>query len=105
MAEQAPNPPHITMTETMLRFYVFLGQYIDRCLDEEHRRALPEQEFQQHLATTHDEVVQLLATNRVVKAKPKPNFSASPICARISSNSRTAGNINVSYRKNGKSYG
>ena len=69
MAEQDSNLPHITMTETMLRFYVFLGQYIDRCLDEEHRRALPEQEFQQHLATTHDEVVQLLATNRVVKAK------------------------------------
>ena len=74
MAEQAPNPPHITMTETMLRFYVFLGQYIDRCLDEEHRRALPEQEFQQHLATTHDEVVQLLATNRVVKAKAEAEF-------------------------------
>ena len=74
MAEQAPNPPHITMTETMLRFYVFLGQYIDRCLDEEHRRALPEQEFQQHLATTHDEVVQLLAANRVVKAKAEAEF-------------------------------
>ena len=69
MSEEDLNQPHITMTETMLRFYVFLGQYIDRCLDEEHRRSLPEQEFQQHLATAHDQVVELLATNRVVKAK------------------------------------
>ena len=74
MAEHDPNPPHITTTETMLRFYVFLGQYIDRCLDEEHRRSLPEQEFQQHLATAHDHVVALLATNRVVKDKAKAEF-------------------------------
>ncbi len=74
MAEQESNLPHITTTETMLRFYVFLGQYIDRCLDEEHRRSLPEQEFQQHLATTHDQVVELLATNRVVKDKAEVEF-------------------------------
>ena len=54
MSEEDLNQPHITMTETMLRFYVFLGQYIDRCLDEKHRQSLPEKEFQQHLATTHD---------------------------------------------------
>ena len=74
MAEQDPNSPHITTTETVLRFYVFLGQYIDRCLDEEHRRSLPEQEFQQHLATAHDQVVELLATNRVVKDKAEVEF-------------------------------
>jgi len=74
MAEQNPNPPHITTTETVLRFYVFLGQYIDRCLDEEHQRSLPEQEFQQHLATAHDQVVELLATNRVVKDKAEVKF-------------------------------
>ncbi len=74
MAEQDPNLPHITMTETMLRFYVFLGQYIDRCLDEEHRRSLPEPEFQQHLATAHNQVVELLATNRVVKDKAEIEF-------------------------------
>ncbi len=74
MSEQDPQTPHITMTETMLRFYVFLGQYIDRCLDEEHRRSLPEQEFQQHLATTHDQVVELLTTNRVVKDKAEVEF-------------------------------
>lgn len=74
MAEPVPNLPHITMTETMLRFYVFLGQYIDRCLDEKNRQSLPEQEFQRHLATTHDEVVQLLGTNHVVKDKAEVEF-------------------------------
>ncbi len=74
MSEQDPHVLHITTTETMLRFYVFLGQYIDRCLDEEHRRGLPEHEFQQHLANTHDQVVELLATNRVVKDKAEVEF-------------------------------
>lgn len=74
MSKEELNQPHITMTETMLRFYVFLGQYIDRCLDEDQRRFLPEQEFQQHLATTHNEVGELLATNRVVKGKAEIEF-------------------------------
>jgi len=74
MPEQSPNPSHITMTETVLRFYVFLGQYIDRCLDAEHRRSLPEQEFQKHLSTTHDQVAELLASNRVVKDKAEVEF-------------------------------
>lgn len=74
MAEHDESLPHITTTETVLRFYVFLGQYIDRCLDEEHKRSLPEKEFQQHLATSHDQVVELLATNRVVKNKAEAEF-------------------------------
>ena len=74
MPEPHPNPTHITMTETVLRFYVFLGQYIDRCVDEEHRRSLPDDDFQQHLATTHDQVVELLAANRVVKDKAEVDF-------------------------------
>ncbi len=74
MSEQDTQARHITMTETILRFYVFLGQYIDRCVDEEHRRSLPEQDFQQHLATTHDQVVALLTTNRVVKDKANIEF-------------------------------
>ena len=74
MTEQHPNLPHILMTETVLRFYVFLGQYIDRCFDEEHRRSLPEQEFQQHLATTHEQVVALLTANSVVKEKVEIEF-------------------------------
>ncbi|MGD9852787.1 MAG: hypothetical protein AB7T38_16160 [Nitrospirales bacterium] len=81
MPEPNANLPHITTTETVLRFYVFLGQYIDRCLDEEHRRSLPEKEFQQHLATSHDQVVELLATNRVVKDKAEAEFQrVSQLC-------------------------
>ena len=74
MPDPDSNPTHITTTETVLRFYVFLGQYIDRCLDEEHRRALPEPEFQKHLSATHDQVAELLATNRVVKGKTEAEF-------------------------------
>ncbi|MEX0829686.1 MAG: hypothetical protein WD032_05540 [Nitrospirales bacterium] len=74
MTEQDPQPPHITTTETMLRFYVFLGQYIDRCFDEKNRQSLPEQEFQQHLATAHNDVGELLATNHVVKDKAEVEF-------------------------------
>ncbi len=81
MSEPNEPLPHITTTETVLRFYVFLGQYIDRCLDEEHRRSLPEKEFQQHLATSHDQVVELLATNRVVKNKAEAEFQrVSQLC-------------------------
>ncbi|MDR4494307.1 MAG: hypothetical protein AB7P17_15415 [Nitrospirales bacterium] len=81
MSEPDENLPHITTTETVLRFYVFLGQYIDRCLDEEHRQSLPEKEFQQHLATSHDQVVELLATNRVVKNKAEAEFQrVSQLC-------------------------
>lgn len=74
MSQQDPNLPHITTTETILRLYVFLGQYIDRCLDEAHRNSLPEKEFQQYLTTTHEQVVELLATNRVVKDKTEIEF-------------------------------
>ena len=87
MSETSANPPHITTTETVLRFYVFLGQYIDRCLDEEHRRSLPEKEFQQHLATSHDQVVELLTTNRVVKDKAEAEFQrVSKLCREYLAN-------------------
>ncbi len=90
MAEQDPHSPHITTTETVLRFYVFLGQYIDRCLDEEHRQSLPESEFQQHLATAHDQVVELLGTNRVVKNKAETEFQwVTDMCQNYLKNPRT----------------
>lgn len=73
-----PNPDtnllHITTTETLVRFYVLLAQYIDRCLDETTKRSLPEKEFQTHLAETRAQVTELLATNRVVKNKAEMEF-------------------------------
>ncbi len=50
MSEPDTNLPHITTTETLVRFYVLLAQYIDRCMDEATKRSLPEGEFQKHLA-------------------------------------------------------
>ena len=74
MPKASEPQTHITTTETLLRFYVFLGQYIDRCLDEEHRKSLPEEEFQQHLAITHNQVVALLSSNAIVKNKAEAEF-------------------------------
>jgi hypothetical protein len=68
------NLLHITTTETMVRFYVFLGQYIDRCLNETAQRSLPEGEFQKHLSETRAQVAELFATNRVVKNKAEMEF-------------------------------
>lgn len=69
MTKLDTNPPHINTTETLVRFYVLLAQYIDRCLDETTKRSLPEGEFQKHLADTRAQVTELLRTNRVVKNK------------------------------------
>ena len=74
MTEPDTNLPHITTTETLVRFYVLLSQYIDRCLDEATKRSLPEGEFQKHLAETHTQVTELLAANRVVKNKAETEF-------------------------------
>ncbi len=68
------QPTHITTTETLVRFYVFLDQYIDRCLNESTRESLPEQEFQQYLHDTHDQIAKLLDTNRVVKNKTETEY-------------------------------
>ncbi|MGP0591142.1 hypothetical protein ACTRXD_01210 [Nitrospira sp. T9] len=74
MTEPDTSLPHITTTETLVRFYVLLSQYIDRCLDEATKRSLPEGEFQKHLAETHTQVTELLTTNRVVKNKAETEF-------------------------------
>jgi hypothetical protein len=74
MPESDTNPQHITTTETMVRFYVLLAQYIDRCLDETAQRSLPESEFQTHLAEARAQVTELFATNRIVKNKAEMEF-------------------------------
>lgn len=69
MSPQSTVPSHIELTETLVRLYVFLAQYLDRCLDEAARRSFPETELQGHLSATKAKVMDLLSVNRVVKTK------------------------------------
>lgn len=64
---QAPN--YIEITATLVRLYVFLAQYLDRCLDEAARKAYPDHELQAHLSTTRDSMMEILRVNPVVKGK------------------------------------
>lgn len=69
MPSQDTNTECIQITETVLRLYVLLQQYLDRCHDQAAKEAFPEAEFQEHLKATRAKAAELLATNRVVKDK------------------------------------
>lgn len=69
MSSPVNNVQCIQITETMLRLYVLLNQYLDRCHDQAAKEAFPESEFQEHLQATRGKAAELLATNRVVKEK------------------------------------
>lgn len=60
---------YIEITETLLRLYVFLTQYLDRCLNDAARQGLPEEELQMHLVATRTRLAEMLSVNRVVKGK------------------------------------
>ena len=68
MQGQPMNTP-VAITETLLRLYVFLAQYLDRCLDDTLRQSFPEQDLQNHLAATRSDIMEILAVNPVVKGK------------------------------------
>ena len=74
MTDPDISPPHIKTTETFLRLYVLLSQFLDRCLDDAARASLSEQDFQHHLSETHTNVGNLLSTNRVVKGKVEKEY-------------------------------
>ena len=81
------QPSHITTTETLVRFYVFLDQYIDRCLNETTRESPPEHEFQRYLNETHAQITELLETNRVVKNKAESEYQRiTGLCEKFLSN-------------------
>ena len=63
------NRRHIEITETLVRLYVFLAQYLDRCVNESARQTLPEAELQKHLSETKISLMQILSVNPVVQAK------------------------------------
>jgi hypothetical protein len=69
MASHKENAQLIQITETVLRLYVLLAQYLDRCYDQTAREVLPESEFQTHLSQTQSQTAELLSTNKVVKVK------------------------------------
>ncbi len=53
----------------LVRIYVFLAQYLDRCFDEAARKTYPDAELQTHLAETRRQLMDMLAVNPVVQQK------------------------------------
>lgn len=57
------------VTAALVRLYVFLAQYLDRCFDEAARKSFPDSELQAHLAETRRQLMDILSVNPVVKKK------------------------------------
>lgn len=53
----------------LVRLYVFLAQYLDRCSDDAARTSYPDSELQRHLDETRQQLMERLAVNPVVKRK------------------------------------
>ncbi len=53
----------------LVRLYVLLAQYLDRCFDEAARRSYPDSELQAHLDDTRRQLMEILSVNPVVKKK------------------------------------
>jgi hypothetical protein len=53
----------------LVRLYVFLTQYLDRCSDEAARKSYPDSELQTHLDETRRQLMGILSVNPVVKRK------------------------------------
>jgi hypothetical protein len=68
-ASTSITPRHIEVTETLVRLYVFLANYLDRCVNEAARQTYPEAELQKHLAETVAKLSEILSINHVVKTK------------------------------------
>ncbi|GJL55077.1 MAG: hypothetical protein NPIRA02_22090 [Nitrospirales bacterium] len=72
---QEDVPHHIKTTETLLRLYVLLAQYLDRCRAEDgYQSSLSEGEFQKHLVETKHSVLTQLSTNRIVPEKIEQEY-------------------------------
>jgi hypothetical protein len=53
----------------LVRLYVFLTQYLDRCFDEAARKSYPDAELQMHLDETRRQLMEILSVNPVVRKK------------------------------------
>lgn len=69
MSAHSSTPSHIEITETLVRLYVFLAQYLDRCQNEAARASFPEADLQAHLSATKAKMMEILSVNPVVKGK------------------------------------
>jgi c-di-GMP-related signal transduction protein len=69
MASQPTDRSHIETTELLVRLYVFLAQYLDRCINATAHQSYPESELKKHLAETRAKLSEILSVNRVVKNK------------------------------------
>lgn len=59
----------LEIAAALVRLYVFLSQYLDRCLDDGVRQNTPDGDLQTHLAQTRLELMEILSVNPVVKRK------------------------------------
>ena len=59
----------IDVAAALVRLYVFLTQYLDRCFDEAARKSYPDADLQAHLTETRSQLMEILAVNPVVKKK------------------------------------
>jgi hypothetical protein len=59
----------LEIAAALVRLYVFLNQYLDRCVSDAVRRSSPDGELQTHLANTRAELMEILSVNPVVKRK------------------------------------
>ena len=59
----------IDVAAAFVRLYVFLAQYLDRCMDEAARKSYPDAELHAHLTDTRRQLMNVLAVNPVVQNK------------------------------------
>ena len=65
----ASTQDQLDIAAALVRLYVFLTQYLDRCFDEAARKSYPDEELHAHLAETRRELMDILSVNPVVKKK------------------------------------
>jgi hypothetical protein len=65
----ASTQDQLDVAAALVRLYVFLTQYLDRCFDEAARKSYPDAELQAHLAETRRQLMDILSVNPVVKKK------------------------------------
>ena len=59
----------IDIAAALVRLYVFLSQYLDRCVNDVARRSYPDADLEAHFTETRRELMSILSVNPVVKKK------------------------------------